>query len=151
MPPLQPGLLFDLNHLFDANPGPPSPIYYAYAAFFLIVLGVGAYGYFFVRPTFGNKLRRHYAQLLSVGAMILGGVGVVLIILRFLTVPYVSARALTYFWLVITVIYAIYVVYFLNRIQPRRLRQYQDAYTRLQFRPRPRPGKSGKKKKGKGK
>lgn len=146
MAPLQPDLLIDAGHLFDPNPGPPSAVYFAYALIFLIVLGVGAYGYFVVRPTFGNKLRRYYAQVLSTGAMIVGGVGLIFIILRFLTVPVLSARILTYFWLVVTFAYSVFVVYFLYRVQPRRLRKYQEAFTRAQFRPRPRPGRGGKKK-----
>lgn len=149
MPPLQPDLLLDSGHLFDANPGPPSAIYFVYAAIFAIVLGVGAYGYFAVRPTFSNKLRRQYAQVLSTGAMIIGGVGLVIVILRFLTIPFLSARILVYFWLLVTLAYVVFVVYFLYRVQPRRLREYQEAYTRLQFRPRPRPGKAGPSKGGK--
>lgn len=149
MPPTQPDLLLDPAHLFDPNPGPPSAVYFVYAAIFLIVLGVGAYGYFVVWPTFGNRLRRYYADILSRGAMIVGGIGLVIVVLRFLTVPVVSARILVYFWLVVTVAYSVFVVYFLYRIQPQRLREYQDAYTRAQFRPRPRAARGGKKKRRK--
>lgn len=149
MPPLEPGRLLDPNHLFDPNPGPPSAIYFVAVGLFLIVLGVGAYNYFFVRPTFGNKLRRYYAEVLSLGGMVLGGIGLIIVILRFLAVPFLSARIITYFWVVITALYSVFVVYFLYRIQPRRLREYQEAFTRLQFRPRPKPGKRGAPKGGK--
>ncbi|MGQ9677096.1 MAG: hypothetical protein ACUVX1_15655 [Chloroflexota bacterium] len=149
MPPLWPDLLLDPTHLFDPNPGPPSAIYFVYAVIFLAVVGVGAYGYFVVRPTFGNKLRRYYADILSRGAMIVGGIGLVIVLLRFLTVPVVSARILVYFWLLVTVGYSAFVVYFLYRIQPRRLREYQQAFTRAQFRPRPRATRGGKKKRRK--
>ena len=136
----------DLSRLLDPNPGPASLVYVVPLILFLLVLAVGAYNYFAVRPRVKNRLRQHYTSLLSRIAIAIGLVGIFIIILRFMAVPYLSARILTYAWTAITVFYCAFVVYFVYRVQPRRLKEYKEAYGAPGFRPKPRPKKGGKKK-----
>jgi hypothetical protein len=103
MPPLQPGLFFDLGQLFDGNPGVPSFLYYIYGLIFLVALAAGAYGYFVLRPNASHKVRKQSAELFSWVAIGLGAIGCILIILRFVGVPIISARILAYICVVCTV------------------------------------------------
>jgi hypothetical protein len=143
MPQLQPGLFF--GQLFDGNPVTPSFLYYIYGLIFLAALAAGVYGYLFIRPHASHKVRRQYAELFSGIAIGLGAVGCILIILRFVGVPIISARILTYLWLVATVAFGLFTWFFYYRILPQRVHRYEQATLRLQFRPRAKSAKSGKK------
>ena len=130
--------LFSGEHWFDPNPGPPTQGYALLAFLFAAVLGASLYLYFKKGKLFGeHRLLLNLASQASIVGIVLGGVGLVLVISRFLTVPYLSARGLVYLTLIALVGVVVYYAYYLLRVLPSKLVRYEAETLRRKYLPKP--------------
>lgn len=142
--------LFSAEHLFDPNPGPPSVYYGIVGFFFAVIFGATLSTYLRYRqhPWGPPTLVKKVSRALVVG-MILGGIGVILVIARFFTIPFLSMRIILYLWIITTLGLLGYAIYYVRRVYPTKKVAYQQAYARSRYMPKPAPKPGGRKKKAK--
>ena len=151
MPPLQSAKLMDLAHWFDPNPGPPSPYYVLVALVLAAGLGIALYFSFVHVPrayadhTFKAQVFGRFGKAFA----ILFGLGLILALLRYVQVPYLSARFLLYTDLAAAGLLALFGVFYFSRLFPVKLAAYEAEALRRRYLPKPGLGKRGKKKRPK--
>ncbi|MCL5265694.1 MAG: hypothetical protein M1343_11005 [Chloroflexi bacterium] len=144
--------LLNGEHWFDPNPGSPSAIYFILAFLFAVILGAGIYFYVSRQRLFKDHgLKLKLASQISTIGIALGFAGLALLVLRFLQVPYLSARALIYVVLLATLVAVVYYAYYFARVFPGQLATYDEQAMRRRYlaKPAPAAGRSAKKKKAK--
>lgn len=144
MTPLDLSLLFDLAHWFDGGPGFPSEYYYPVAALYLIGLAAGLFLYFaYARRKFReHRLKRRVSETASIWAIALALAGLLLLGLRFATVPYLSARVFLYVTIIASIGSLAYLVFYWYKLYPKRLTSYEARVLHARYASRPK-GKSG--------
>ena len=129
--------LLSTGHWFNPNPGPPSMAYSVLAFVFAVLLGAGIYVYINKKRLFGeHRLKARLANQIATLGIVLGFVGLVLVVCRYLLVPYLSARFLVYVVLIALVVAIVYYVYFLLHIYPSRLAVYEAEAIRRRYLPK---------------
>lgn len=144
MPPLRWELLLNPAHLFDGNPGPPSPYYWFLVAFFALLSVTGGISYSYLRP---GRFKDHalHARIAEVVGMVsasLGLWGLFLLLMRFLNVGILSARILLYVTLLAALGLIGYFGYFYLRRYPVMLKDYLREEERRRYMPAPKKAKS---------
>lgn len=150
--PLEIELFFTAEHWFDPNPVPPSPYYVVFVFLFAVVLGASAYFYFSRGKLFkADALVSMLAPRLSLVGVAIGGLGVVFVLMRYLAVPYASARAWVYALAIAILVLAIYVGYLYRFAYPRAAAAYREQALKKRYMPKPGvvPSRRQHKKKGK--
>lgn len=91
---------------------------FAWVFFIAQILGVGAGAYLYFMHTERNTARQTFMRQLGVALMILGGVGVLLGVLRMLNLPVLNQRL--WFWVqgLVELGVAAYVVYYMRSVLP---------------------------------
>lgn len=126
--------VIDLGWLVDVRPPAPSFWYLGLAALFAVVLVGSALVYYFRRDIFPPRSAhlRVVPRFATWGA-VLGGVGLALVLARYLGVPYLSMRL----WLVLATLavpaYAGYVAYFYRTRFPSMRAVHQAEEARLKY------------------
>jgi amino acid transporter len=138
------------EHWFEPNPGPPTLAYSALAFVFAVVLGAGLYLRFTKDKTFAeHRLKAKTAGRIATVAISVGAVGLIFVVLRYLSVPYLSARFFVYLAIIALVAAVVYYVYFLLRVLPSKLVAYEVQSARKKYMARPSPSSSRSAKKTK--
>src|SRR3989304_6008578 len=89
--------LFSTDSLFSPEPGAPSIVYGVIGVLYLLLLLAGILLYRYHEQLAGrHRLRASLAKPAATVGMVLGTIGVVLVVLRYLLVPILSARILIY-------------------------------------------------------
>ncbi|MBI2914386.1 MAG: hypothetical protein HYY08_00520 [Firmicutes bacterium] len=154
MPPL--AKLFDPGYLFDPSPaGPPSGWYEVLAiAFIVISLAVQGLYYYWARRSFAQDV--YHLRLARTVAMFVGAVSsvaLILILARYLSLPFLSMRILLILTIVVGLVLAAYFVYYMVRVYPLKTAMAAREAIRQRYlpqqRPRPTPTASRQRRKGK--
>lgn len=90
----------------------------AWIFFIAQILGIGAGAYLYFMHTERNAARQTFMRQLGIALMILGGVGVVLGVLRLLNVPVMNQHLWFWIQLVIELGVAGYVFYYMRSVLP---------------------------------
>jgi hypothetical protein len=85
-------------------------------------------------------------QMVTIG-IATGAIGLILVILRYLSVTYLSARVLVYLTLMVLIGAVAYYAYYFTRVFPSRMVAYQANATRRKYMPKPVPAASRSSKK----
>ena len=150
--PFEFGRLFSAEHWMDANPGQPS-LFYAFIAFYFAAI-LGASAYLFInraRLFRQDPVRGAFATMALVAGMCIAALGLFFVLMRYLTVPYLSVRILVYVLVLATLALAAYAAYFLYFRYPKAFVAYQEEAIRKRYAPKQVvvPSRQGRKKKGK--
>ena len=154
MPPINWDRLLDPGHWLDPNPGPPSAYYYFVFLFFVLGLSVCFYLYFYHarRRLAGFPLQQQVVQNVGTRGGIAFAVGLVLVGLRMLEVPFLSARILLYLDILALLALGAYLAYYLiARYHIDRAEYLARAQRQRPITPRPRPRAAPGRRKRKGK
>ncbi len=134
--------LLDIGHLLDSFPGPPSPIYLVAAVVFLIWTSASLYVYYFRRKVFaGNGALIGMATKFGPYAIAIGVIGLFLLAMRYLGIPYISVRFLLYLTMLAAIGYVGFLIYYLVRRYPSRLAEVRAAEIRRRYAPERKRGK----------
>lgn len=152
MPPIDWSKLSDPGHWLDPNPGPPSGYYYFVFLFFVLGLAVCFYLYFYhaKKRLAGFPFQQQVMQNIGTRGGIAFAVGLVLVGLRLLEVPFLSTRILLYLDILALLALGAYLVYYLiARYHVDRAEYLARAQRQRPITPRPRAAAGRKKRRGK--
>jgi len=150
LPPIDWNKLSDPGHWLDPNPGAPSAYYYYLLLFFLLGLGACLYLYLYhaQKKLAGFPFQRQVVENIGTRGGIAFAAGLVLLGLRLLEVPYLSARILLYLDLLALLALGAYLVYYLIARYHIDKAEYLARLQRQRpIAPRPRPRPAGERRK----
>lgn len=128
--------LLDLGHWFEAFPGPPGPLYLVLLVFFVVWTVVSLYLYWFRRTVFaGNGALIGIASRYGRYAIAIGLLGLFLLVMRYLGIPYLSIRFLLDLTVLAAAGYVIFLIYYMIARYPRRLAEVRAHDLRRQYAP----------------
>ncbi len=133
--------LLDPGYLFDLNPGPPSDWYAIVAAIFAVVLLVaqGLY-HFWAKSAFAqNAYLLRLARIVVMLAGAVSSVAILLVIARYLTLPFLSMRFLLLLTILVGIGLAAYFVYYMVKIFPMKTAMLARESIRQRYLPQQRP------------
>lgn len=134
--------LLDTGRWFDSFPGPPSQIYLVAAVVFVVWTAVSLGVYYFRRRIFaGNGALIGIATRFGPYAIAIGVIGLFLLVMRYLGIPYISIRFLLYVTILAAVGYLGFLVYYITRRYPARLAEVRAAEIRRRYAPERKRGK----------
>jgi hypothetical protein len=123
-----------LRRLFDPAPGPPSAVYLAPVALFLVVFLGCAVVYLLRRALFpGMALNARIARRFSTYGMIVGAVGLVLLAARYLGIYWLEMRFLLVLAGLSVVAVVAYLLWYLRVRYPADRASYERARERERF------------------
>lgn len=139
MPPLPFDKLLSADYLFNAEPGAPSIAYGIIGVLYLLLLVAGIVVYRYHDELAGDHhLKARLAKTAAIVGIVLGAIGVVLVGLRYLLVPILSARILIYLLVLVSLVLLGYFVYYALAVYPARLARFEADELRRRYLPRPR-------------
>lgn len=125
---LQPG------HLLNWLPGPPSAFYLLIVAAFLIWTFASSYIYVSRRRLFiGNGASIGMATEFGPYAIAIGGIGLFLLLMRYLGVPYLSIRAILYLNVLVAIGFLGFLAYYVRVRYPARLAKVRSEEMRRRY------------------
>ena len=134
--------LLEVGRWFDGFPGPPGPLYLVAVVAFLFWTLASGYLYFTRRKVFvGNGALIGMVTRLGPYAIAIGLLGLFLLLMRYLGIPYLSIRFLLYLTIVAAVGYVGFIVYYLRVRYPRRVAEVRAFEMRRRYSPQPKRGK----------
>lgn len=126
----------DPGHWFEAFPGPPGPLYLVLVVFFVIWTVISLYLYTFRRTVFaGNGALIGMAARYGRYAIAIGLVGLFLLAMRYLGIPYLSVRALLVATILAAIGYVAFLVYYMIYRYPARLAEVRAHDLRRKYAP----------------
>lgn len=130
MPPLDMDKLSNPDHWFELSPGAPSAYYAIATVFYAALLAASLYVYIYKGRLFPtNRLHLKLAELVSGIGLVLAGSALFLLLTRYLEVPYLSVRGLFYLVVMNTIVFGLFLYYYLKVEYPKRLASYLAART----------------------
>ncbi len=139
MPPFSLGPLFDGRHWMDPQPGPLSILHFVFAGLLaLILVGLTYYYFFRARRRFGeHPFKMRLARRVATYGIAISLAGLVLLGVRYGGVPFLSLPALFYITVLMGLVLAGYLGFFLWRRYPSRLAQYERRQLLFRYSPVP--------------
>lgn len=138
VPELSLGNVLSSEYLLNPEPGFPSIAYGVLGALYLLLLLGGVWLYRYRERLFGrHRLNIRLAGTVATVAIALGACGVLLVALRYLAVPVLSARVLAYLLVLVSLILLGYFVYYLRSRYPASLARHAAEELRQRYMPRP--------------
>jgi amino acid permease len=114
--------LLDLGRWFNPFPEPPGPLYLVALVVFVVWLGASIAVYAYRRRFFaGNGARIGMATRFGPYAITIGVVGILLLGMRYASIPYLSVRFLLYLTILVAIGFVVFLAYYLRRRYPARL------------------------------
>ena len=119
---MQPSKLLDLSRWFAPFPEPPGSIYLVAVVVFGLWTIASVLLYVRRRQLFaGNGALIGMGTRFGPWAILIGGIGLFLLLMRYLGVPYISIRFLLYVTILAAIGYVGFLIYYLRRRYPGRL------------------------------
>jgi hypothetical protein len=126
--------LFDLARWFNPFPEPPGILYIvALVAFGLWTIASIAVYLYRRRLFVGNGALIGIVTRFGPYAITIGGIGMFLLVVRFVGIPYISIRFLVYLTILAAIGYLVFLGYYLARRYPRRVAQVRAAEIRRRY------------------
>jgi hypothetical protein len=114
--------LLDLSRWFAPFPEPPDPLYLVAVAVFGLWTIASVVIYVRRRQLFaGNGALIGMGTRFGPWAILIGGIGLFLLLMRYLGVPYISIRFLLYLTILTAVGYLVFLVYYFRQRYPARV------------------------------
>ena len=140
MPPLDWSLLFDGKHWFDPAPGKPTIYYLIILILFALALASSLFiQFYYVRWKFkDHALKRNISRTISFRMGLISLIGLVLLIFRYLGLPYLAARVWLYLTILVGFGFLGYLIRFMSKTYSVKVAEYDQRLLKQKYAHRPR-------------
>lgn len=127
--------LFSTRYLTDNPSGYPGVFFDIFTGLLVVVMAVSIYVYIRRRKLAGGVTpKRHLYRNVAQAGMWFSGTGLFLAAMRYIQMPYLGMRLLTYVWLIALVIYAGYLTNYLSEHYPVAMSRFQEGVLDKKYR-----------------
>lgn len=127
--------LFSTRYLTDNPTGFPGIFFDIFTALLVVVMGVSIYVYVRRRKIAGGVTpKRHLYRNVAQAGMWFSGTGLFLALMRYVQMPYLGIRLLTYIWFLCLVFYIGWLTNYLSEQYPAAMSRFEEGVLDKKYR-----------------